>query len=48
MIQCYILCNTKIILYDNDNQDHVPIICIYEYLDIITSAIKGYLDDNKE
>lgn len=44
----YILCNTKIIIYDNDNQDHIPIICVYEYLDIITSAIKGYLDDNKE
>lgn len=44
----YILCNTKIIIYDNDNQDHIPIICAYEYLNIITSAIKGYLDDNKE
>lgn len=44
----YILCNGKIIIYNNNVQDHVPIICTYEYLDIITSVIKGYLDDNKE
>lgn len=44
----FILCNDKITIYESNIQDHIPIICTYEYLDIITTTIKEYLDDNKE